>query len=221
MNLSEQAWNQTADVYQAIISHPFNKELMNGTLEHKIFRFYIEQDQLFLKSFARSLGLIAARAENSEHIAHFLKFAGNTIAAEQTIIAKYIGEEVKAKRDIAPACLSLKSFLLQACALEPVEVAVAAVLPCFWLYLKVGQEIYKHANSSNPFFEWIKNYASEQFALDVGIVITIFDELAENALPHVKDKMLEAFYQSSVLEYHFWNDAYELRVYDVLLTMRY
>ncbi len=216
MNLSEKAWNKTADFYQTIISHPFNRGLMNGTLDHKIFRFYIEQDQLFLKAFARSLALIAARSENPDHIAQFLKFAGNTIAAEQTIIARYIGKEVKDRSTISLACLSLNSYLLQASSLEPVEVAVASVLPCFWLYLKVGQEVYKQANSNSPYFEWIKNYASEQFALDVETVITIFDELAENASQPVRDKMLEAFYQSSVLEYHFWNDAYELRVYDAI-----
>lgn len=216
MILSEQAWNKTADIYQAVLKHPFNQELMKGTLDSKIFGFYIEQDRLFLKSFARGLGLIATRSENSDHITLFLKFAGNTITAEQTIIAKYLGDKIKDKSAISPACLSLNSFLLQACALEPVEVAIAAVLPCFWLYLKVGQEVYKQADSSNPFFEWIKTYANAQFSLDVAMVIKIFDELAQNASPHIRDKMCEAFYQSSVLEYHFWNDAYRQRVYNAI-----
>lgn len=216
MILSEQAWNKTADIYQAALKHPFNQELMKGTLDSKIFGFYIEQDRLFLKSFARGLGLIATRSENSDHITLFLKFAGNTISAEQTIIAKYLGDEVNDKAIISPACLSLNCYLLQACVLEPVEVAIAAVLPCFWLYLKVGQEVYKHAKKNNPYIEWIKTYASEQFALDVASVIKIFDELAANASKRVKDKMCEAFYQSSVLEYHFWNDAYRQRVYNTI-----
>lgn len=217
MTLSEKAWNKTANVYQAIVNHPFNQELMHGTLDYKIFSFYIEQDYWFLKNFAKSLAYIAARLDKPAHIGIFLQFAQNTIAAEQTIIAKYLGDDVQPSRALSPACLSYSNFLLQTCALEPIEVAIAAILPCFWIYQKVGQQVGQPSQPDNPFSEWIKAYASTQFAADTATAVRIFDELAEDASPHIRENMCAAFYQSSVLEYHFWNDAYELKVYDDIL----
>jgi thiaminase len=40
------AWNKINNVYQAIIQHPFNQELILGTLNPKKFNYYIEQDYL-------------------------------------------------------------------------------------------------------------------------------------------------------------------------------
>ena len=55
MNLSQKAWNQTSHIYNSIIRHPFNQELMHGTLSREKFGYYIEQDSIYLKDFAKAL----------------------------------------------------------------------------------------------------------------------------------------------------------------------
>ncbi|MDD9331116.1 MAG: hypothetical protein PV340_00315 [Wolbachia sp.] len=42
VKLSEIAWKKSEHVYQDIISHPFNQELMNGTLSKKKFYYYVK-----------------------------------------------------------------------------------------------------------------------------------------------------------------------------------
>ena len=44
MKFSQLAWQQNEANYQAIVQQPFNQELMNGTLAHEKFAYYIEQD---------------------------------------------------------------------------------------------------------------------------------------------------------------------------------
>lgn len=61
LEFSQIAWNKIHDVYQAIIYHPFNQEMILGTLDQRKFNYYIEQDYLFLQSFAKSLALISSR----------------------------------------------------------------------------------------------------------------------------------------------------------------
>jgi thiaminase/transcriptional activator TenA len=39
-------------------------------------------------------------------------------------------------------------------------------------------------------------------------MITIFDRLARQTSRHVRTLMLDAFYKSTCLEWHFWNDSY-------------
>ena len=46
----------------------------------------------------------------------------------------------------------------------------------------------------------------------IDVVIKIFDELGENTTNEIREKMLDVFYKSTFLEWHFWNDAYNLAV---------
>ena len=41
-----------------------------------------------------------------------------------------------------PVCHHYVHFLKSTAALDAVEIAMAAVLPCFWIYQKVGDYIY-------------------------------------------------------------------------------
>ncbi len=76
-------WQQVIPIYQKIITHPFNNELAQGTLSHDRFIFYMEQDAYYLINFARALGFIAARANSSHTIHHFLNFALGALIAER------------------------------------------------------------------------------------------------------------------------------------------
>ena len=49
----------------------------------------------------------------------------------------------------------------------PYEVAVAALLPCFWIYWEVGKHLLTIARPHNPYQAWIDTYADEAFARGV------------------------------------------------------
>lgn len=216
MLLSQVAWNKTAPIYQAITHHPFNQELMQGTLSKERFGFYIEQDSLYLKDFARALALLAARSQNLSHITTFLKFAQGALIAEQEMVHQFFQEKLDLKETgkLTSATLAYTSFLLQECVLESVEIGVAAVLPCFWIYREVGLYIAQNAVINNPFERWISTYSGEEFSRSVDEAIGIFDSFAANAADTTRERMCKAFYKSSILEWHFWQGAYEMRAFD-------
>jgi thiaminase/transcriptional activator TenA len=118
---------------------------------------------------------------------------------------------------ISPACLFYGNFLLRTSVLESFEVSISAILPCFLVYQKVGQYASKYAKPSNLFSQWISTYACEEFTREVYSITAIFNEVAENSSINTQEKMGEAFYKSSVLQYCFWGDAYKLRAYDMLI----
>jgi thiaminase/transcriptional activator TenA len=215
MEFSEQVWEETLSVYKAIIHHPFNQELMYGTLDTARFGYYIEQDALYLTDFARSLALIATRASHGHMTAAFLKFSQGSLLAEQEVVHQFFRQTFNLKEcgQITRATLMYTNFLLRMCALEPFEIAVAAVLPCFWIYREVGRYILKGTVPHNPFEQWITTYASDEFSTDVEEMIEIFDCLAEESSVETKRQMSKAFQTSVVLEWHFWNDAYVLDVF--------
>lgn len=218
MKLSEKAWAQSLEVINEIKQHPFNLELAKGTLSLDKFAYYIEQDTLYLRDFARCHALIASKAP-LPYVQCFLEYAKYTFIAEQEVVHHFFRETFNFKETglITPATLSYTSYLLQACALEPVEVAIASVLPCFWVYREVGLSIAKTTTAENPFFRWIETYAGQDFSDSVDEAIGIFDVVAAHTTEEVRSRMLDAFHKSTVLEWHFWNDSYNKAVFDRIL----
>ncbi len=210
--LSEIAWQQASHLIHASYHHPFNTQLANGSLAPARFSYYIAQDTLYLRDYARSLALIAAKAPLA-YIRDFLHFADNALIAEQEMVHAHFRQQfgITTTAYVTPATLAYTSYLLQTSALAPIEVAVAAHLPCFWVYHHIGSTIRQHACSlsGNPYARWIETYASEGFSRNVRRAIQIFDEMGAVASPELQQRMLTAFQQSCTLEWHFWNDAYQ------------
>lgn len=213
MKFSQLAWQKNEHNYAKILNHPFNQELSQGTLEKDKFMYYIEQDSIYLKEYAKSLATIASRLELTEHILEFIDFAKGAFIAEQEVVhssfRKQFGEIPAIDKSISNACIGYTSYLNATAKGEAVEVGVAAVLPCFWVYHQVGCHIHKYSAEGNPYQLWIDNYASSEFEAGVRRAITIADELYATASEGTKQKMLEAFTNSVIWEYHFWNDSYK------------
>ncbi len=90
-------------------------------------------------------------------------------------------------------------------------VGMAAVLPCFWIYKKVGDYILSiQKKEDNQYQNWIATYAGEEFGLLVDKAISICDEAATNSTPVQQELMTEAFITASRLEFIFWDSAYKL-----------
>jgi thiaminase/transcriptional activator TenA len=216
MKLSLKAWKISKEIYDAIIIHPFNQELMKGTLSKDRFSYYIEQDSIYLHDFARCHAIIASKAP-FENIRQFLKYSEGTFVVEQEIVHQFFHQAFNFKKTnkLTLATLGYTSYLIKICSQEPIEVAIAAILPCFWVYKEVGLYITKHCNTdNNPYQRWIETYASKEFSDSVDEVINIFDELSLKTTEQIREKMLNAFYKSTCLEWHFWNDAYQMSSFE-------
>ena len=215
MKLSTKAWERSSHIYDAIVNHPFNQELMQGILAKDKFAYYVEQDVLYLQDFSRCHAIIASKIP-LEHMRSFLKYAEYTLIAEQEVVHQFFKKEFNFIETglVTPATLSYTSYMLRACLNESVEVALAALFPCFWVYREVGLFIAATADKNNPYSRWIETYSSEGFCSTVDEAIDIFDTLAANTTESIREKMLDAFYKSTCLEWHFWNDSYKMRVFD-------
>jgi len=215
MKWSEHTWQAIEERYQSILEMPFIKELSEGTLPQEKFRFYMMQDSLYLEHFGRTLSVIAAKIHDIKDVLAFMRFAENAIVVENALHEFYFQDfGVTDKGVLEPACHHYIHFLRSTAALESVEIAAAAVLPCFWIYKKVGDYIYSHQNTvNNPYQKWIDTYGGDEFAVAVEQAITICDTLAENSTQEIQKRMTEAFVMASRMEYDFWEAAYELKTW--------
>lgn len=213
MKWSEYTWQQIEDCYQSILEMPFITELTTGSLAIEIFKFYMAQDSLYLEQFGKALALVGAKANDIQDTLAFLRFAEGAIVVENALHKTYFKDfGLLDKGTIQPACHHYAHFLKNTAAFDAVEVGMAALLPCFWIYKKVGDHIFLHQQKeNNPYKKWIDTYGGEEFNISVQKAIAICDAVAERTTPEIRDKMTEAFKTSSRLEYAFWQGAYENR----------
>jgi thiaminase/transcriptional activator TenA len=212
MTFRETLWQAIVPIYQAILDHPFNRELAEGTLSRERFAFYMQQDALYLLDFGRALALIGGRSDTPARMLAFIRFAEGAVVVERALHQEYfklfgITEPLTTP---SPACFAYTNFLLATAACRSYEEGVAALLPCFWIYRAVGTHIYQHAAANNPYQKWIDTYAGEEFGRLVEQAIAITDEVAEQTTPRLREAMKAAFVTSSRLEWMFWDSAYRL-----------
>jgi thiaminase/transcriptional activator TenA len=213
VSFSDDAWNQTARLREAIHRLPFNRELAAGTLAPERFRRYIVQDALYLGQFSRALAIAAAKAPDAATVEVFAHSAQTAVAVEQVLHEKYLAKfgidpATLAATEAAPDCLAYTSFLLTSAHQEPWEVLVAALLPCFRVYWEVGCQIAKEAERDNRYRAWIDTYADAQFGEAVERVMAIADKAAEGVTTVIRTRMLAAFVRATQYEWLFWDGAY-------------
>lgn len=87
--------------------------------------------------------------------------------------------------------------------------ALAAMLPCMWIYNEVGLYIYNHRNPNpNPYAEWVATYASEDFTEGTRKVLELCDSIAREVTPEVREQMREAYMIAAEYEWAFWDYGY-------------
>jgi thiaminase (transcriptional activator TenA) len=212
---SREAWDRNVGVYEIIRTMPFNAELAAGTLSEARFKHYIVQDAYYLIGFGRALTLAAAKAPSAERIVQFAKSAEGAIVVERALHGSFLAQygitaEIFARTPLSPACHHYVSYLVATAHAEPYEVALGALLPCFWIYAEVGRDIHARAAPANPYRAWIDTYAGEEFHDAVRRVIEAADEAAAGASPTLRARMHAAFTRATQLEWMFWDSAYRL-----------
>ena len=94
MKFSEMVWKKNEELYKKIIDMPFNKELMEGSLNKEKFAYYIEQDSLYLKYYSKVLAIISSKINNNaDYAIAFLKSSMNAYIVEEEIVHKYFRDK--------------------------------------------------------------------------------------------------------------------------------
>ena len=214
---SEDAWKAAEPTYNRILQLDFVRELMAGTLSQERFLFYIRQDALYVADFGKAIAGIASRLNRIDHRQTFLNFAGDCVAVERALHESYMEQEPSSPRvEQTPTCLLYTSYMLRQLSDGSLPVAMASVLPCFWVYKEVGDYISKNQNrNGNPFQAWIDTYNGEEYASAVKKAIAICDEVADTCTPEQRKAMTEAYVLATKMEWMFWESAWRLETWPV------
>jgi thiaminase/transcriptional activator TenA len=219
MRFTDELWQSIAPIYEAILAQPFIRELTEGSLSRDRFVFYMKQDALYLQDFSRALALAGVRSPAVPDLQAFLGFASGAIVVERALHESYF-KEFAAVLDVerAPANFAYTQFLLATASLGSYPEAIAALLPCFWIYREAGNEIFSRSQgglAANPYARWIETYAGDDFGISVDRAIAITDAVANAASADDQARMRRAFELSARLEWMFWDSAYRTEAWPV------
>ncbi len=213
MKWTDKAWEAIDSLVDSIFQMPFVEMLRDGSLPIEKFQFYMLQDAKYLEHFGRVLAYIGSKCAANEQALDFFDFGKNALIVEKALHENYFTQFGVAKDtpiQIEPVCHHYIHFLKSTAAFEPLEVAMAAVLPCFWIYQVVGDKLYAtQSGSGNPYAAWIDTYSGEDFAASVTMAKSYVDQIAQQSSAAVRDQMLTAFITASRLEFLFWEAAYK------------
>lgn len=217
---TEQLWNAIVPIYDAILEHPFVSGLTDGRLPRDRFAFYVVQDAIYLRTFARALSVLASLGPDSNATRMFNHHASDAIAVEQSLHDGFLAElglhpEQTGQTEACPSARAYCDFLMASTTNQPFHEGLAAVLPCYWIYQRVGQELLPKG-SPNPLYQrWIDTYGGEQFDEVVQQVLDLTNRIAPTLTDDQRDRMTERFVLGTRYEWMFWDGAYQLQRWPV------
>jgi thiaminase/transcriptional activator TenA len=210
VTLTDDLYAAAKSTWDAQLEHPFVAGLGDGSLEEERFKRWVLQDYLYLKEFARVFAWAVAKADRLESMSWYATVLHLTLNTEMALHRSYAerfgisGEELEAT-PMWPTTRAYTDFLVRTSADGDMADLLAALLPCAWGYVYIGQHLAKgEAPEDARYADWIQQYASEEFAQAAEWLRTELDRVAAGASDEKLARLTELFVISSRYEWQFW-----------------
>lgn len=199
-------WEDIADLRARIDGLPFVTSLADGTLDPARFAWYLQQDAIYLRAYARVLARASALAPTAEEQVFWAKAAAGSIEAEMELHRGWLSAYAVDGMEAEPS-LTTTAYLdhLHAATVDgDYGTVVAALLPCYWIYQDLGERLVTASHPAHPFAAWLDTYADPAFAVANAQAIEIVGAAAARADEDGLRAMRRAFLASSAHEEAFF-----------------
>jgi thiaminase/transcriptional activator TenA len=208
---SEELWAAMKPVYDRILLHPFLVELRTGRLDEPAFTRFLVQDSHYLRDYARALAVLAARAPSHLDTATLAAHAAGAVAAELDLHQRLLGLLGTAAGPVRapnPTTIAYTSYLLATVHVGSFAEGLAAVLPCYWIYARVAQDLAERSSPHRVYRAWIDSYAASGFAEVVKAVLQLVDAEGERLTEAHRGRARAHLLTTARYEWMFWDAAY-------------
>lgn len=218
--LAARLWQSMDGIYRQVLEHPFLTGLSDGSLPRESFHHFVVQDAHYLRGFARALTVCGAKAPTEDDTRMFAEHAAGAIAAEQGMHAELVdalGSTVAeaAAVPIAPTTMAYTSHLLATVYGGSFAEGLSAVLPCYWIYARVGETLLQRSSPDPLYARWIAMYGGEDFQSAVDAVLAVTDRVGASLSASEVERMDSHVRTSSRYEWMFWDAAYRREIWPI------
>lgn len=216
MKTTDKMLEATKELWKSYNEHPFVKGIQDGSLDKDKFKYYIMQDYLYLKEYAKVFAIGVAKAKTLETANLFAKYIA-VMNGELDVHSGYMGkfnvsqEEID---DMKPSLdnLSYTSYMLRVAYEEGEAEILAAILSCAYSYEVIAKKIVENnPNSINDEFygDWIKGYASNEYDSGNIILIETMNQLTKDYTEKQIQHLIDIFVVCSRYELAFWQMSWD------------
>lgn len=210
---SQRLWQDVESIYSGILGHPFITGLVDGSLDEEAFGHYVAQDVHYLRDYARALAVVGAKAPTLADTAMFARHAAEVLDVELALhntLLPGLGLDPAALADVAvaPTTRAYTSYLLATVYGGSFADGLAAILPCYWIYARVGAELAERGSSDPRYQQWIDSYGGEEFAATVAEVLELTDRTGAELTPADEAAARAHFVTTSRYEWMFFDAAH-------------
>ncbi len=214
MTFTETLRKENNELFEAIFNHPFVDGIGKGEVPHEALAHYIKADYEYLNAFMHVYGVAISKSTERRDMGYFSEQVGFVLNSEthphhnfcDVIGAGY--DELQGY-PLPPTADHYVKHMMYHAQMGGLGEILAALLPCPWTYLEIGNHLMKKYQPSpnHTFYPWIDFYANEEFDTLSMAMRERLNELAEEASESELKRMKEAFRKSCQLELNFWEMA--------------
>jgi thiaminase/transcriptional activator TenA len=218
---SEHLLSLTYPVWDSILRHPFLRELRDGSLPIATFRFYLEQDWLYIQERIGEWAILAGRCPEPDIRRTLTTILEQVARLEPAAFhlkhAPALGLDFEhITWDMNAANWAYTTHELAAVYGGTTVEGLAALLPCPLVYQFVGERLMQATLPANPIYaDWIRFYGSGLGDPRRETLLGLYDRLAADADAATLARCERNFLISSRYEWEFWDAAYRQATWPV------
>jgi thiaminase/transcriptional activator TenA len=210
---SARLWDDIDATFEAILAHPFVTGLTDGTLDTEVFAHYVAQDVHYLRDYARALAIVGAKAPTLTDTAMFARHAADVFDVELSLHSTLLpalglDPATVGGARVTPTTQAYTSYLLATAYGGSFAEGLAAILPCYWIYARVGTALLERGSPDPRFQSWINSYGGEEFAATVDQVLALTDQIGLVLNPVEEGVARAHFVTTARYEWMFFDAAH-------------
>lgn len=206
------------DAWTGFVQHPFVLGLADGSLPRDGFVWFMKQDYLFLRHYARIWAQAAASPDTTFDEITTLVDMSRSIAQEAELHKRLCREsldvsetELEHGTTESAATLAYTRFVLDTGRSSDVLDLLVAVSPCMVGYAQVGRWLAHHRSATlkQDYVEWIEAYASDDFQQAARKAMQLIEARAarDDLSPDRMRKLQRIWNAACRLEAGMWDEA--------------
>lgn len=217
---SERLWREIEPTFDAILAHPFVTGLTDGTLDERAFAQYVAQDVHYLRDYARALAIVGAKAPTLADTATFARHAAEVFDVELQLHDSLLPQlgldaDLLARSPVLPTTRAYTSYLVATAYGGTFAEGLAAILPCYWIYARVGTALAERGSTDPRYQLWIDGYSGEEYAATVDEVLAVTDRVGPTLTAADEATARAHFVTTARYEWMFFDAAHRLEDWPV------
>lgn len=198
--------------WQSYTEHAFVQGLGDGTLPEAAFRYYLEQDYIFLIHFARAYALAGYKARNLEDLKRAKDGVAAIVDVELSLHVEYCRKWGITPADLEelpedPANMAYTRYVLERGMSGDLLDLHVALAPCMLGYGEIGKRLAEDPDTKrdgNPYLDWIEMYASPEYQDACADELRYIDAMGDGITEARLNDLARTFTEATRLEVGFW-----------------